>query len=110
MATLRPNWPAGLPSPEALQTATDALRRYFVLPETMLHPVVAGQATELAYLLMAYGLAVKESNLAAAQSGMIANTARKSPRGTGTFDEPRRAGQHVWAVHAAADAMELGTP
>jgi hypothetical protein len=56
MTPLRTNWPAGLASPEALQTATKALSRRYVLPETMLHPVVVGQARELALLLLAYSL------------------------------------------------------
>ena len=46
-----------LPSSNALQTATAVLRRGHHLRETMQHPVVVGQAIELAYLLSAYGVA-----------------------------------------------------
>jgi hypothetical protein len=45
-----------LPSSIALQTATAVLRRGHHLRETMQHPVVVGQAIELAYLLSAYGV------------------------------------------------------
>ena len=45
-----------LPSSMALQTATAVLRRGHHLRETMQHPVVVGQAIELAYLLSAYGV------------------------------------------------------
>ena len=51
------NRPLGMPSPEALQTATDAIRRRYVLPETMEHPVVRAECLRLAYLIQAYGLA-----------------------------------------------------
>ena len=42
MTTLRPNWPSGLPSPEALQAATDAMRRQYTMPLTwgLFRPVI----------------------------------------------------------------------
>ena len=46
----------GRPSPEALQLATDAIRRRCLLPETMQHPVVKSECISLAYLIQAYGL------------------------------------------------------
>ena len=49
--------PLGMPSPEALQMATDAMRRHYVLPETMEHPAVRSECLRLAYLIQAYGLA-----------------------------------------------------
>ena len=66
-ATSGPGLPMGLPSPQALQMATDAIGRHFVLPETRQHPVIKSAAMELAYLLMAYGLVPSEP---AAQPGM----------------------------------------
>jgi hypothetical protein len=48
--------PPGIPSPEALQRATDATRRCYVLPETMQHPEVRSQCLQLAYLIQSYGL------------------------------------------------------
>jgi homoserine kinase len=45
-----------LPSPEALQVATDVIRRRYVLPETMERPEVRSECMRLAYLIMAYGL------------------------------------------------------
>ena len=50
--------PMGLPSPEALQMATDVIRRRYVLPETMERPEVRSECMRLAYLIMAYGLAL----------------------------------------------------
>ena len=49
--------PLGMPSPEALQMATDAIRRRYVLPETMQHPEVRSECLRLAYLIQAFGLA-----------------------------------------------------
>ena len=49
--------PLGMPSPEALRAATDAMRRRYVLPETMEHPAVRSECLRLAYLIQAYGLA-----------------------------------------------------
>jgi hypothetical protein len=58
MITERPhNAPFGMPSPEALQLATDAIRRRYVLPETMQHPQVRSECMRLAYMIQAYGLA-----------------------------------------------------
>ena len=49
--------PLGMPSPEALQMATDAIHRRYVLPETMQHPEVRSECLRLAYLIQAFGLA-----------------------------------------------------
>jgi hypothetical protein len=49
--------PLGMPSPEALRAASDAMRRHYVLPETMEHPAVRSECLRLAYLIQAYGLA-----------------------------------------------------
>ena len=57
MPTERPrDAPLGMPSPEALQMAIDAIRRRYVLPETMQHPEVGSECLRLAYLLQSYGL------------------------------------------------------
>ena len=48
--------PLGMPSPEALQMATGAIRRRYVLPETMQHPEVRSECLRLAYLIQSYGL------------------------------------------------------
>ncbi len=50
----------GMPSPEALQLATEVIRRRYILPETMRHPAVRSECLRLAYLIMAYGLAPPE--------------------------------------------------
>jgi hypothetical protein len=57
MPTERPHdAPLGMPSPEALQMATDAILRCYVLPETMQHPEVRSECLRLAYLVQFYGL------------------------------------------------------
>ena len=62
MPTERPHdVPLGMPSPEALQMATDATRRCYVLPETMQHPEVRSECLRLAYLIQSYGLATAKS-------------------------------------------------
>jgi len=43
--------PLGLPFLEALQVATDAIRRRYVLRETMQHPEVRAECMELAHLI-----------------------------------------------------------
>jgi hypothetical protein len=48
--------PLGMLSPEALQMATDATRRCYVLPETMQHPEVRAECMELAHLIQVFGL------------------------------------------------------
>jgi hypothetical protein len=106
MTLLRPNWPAGLPSPDALQTATEALSRHYVLAETLLEPVVLGEAIELAYLLSAYGLVPTQPQTAAEPSGMAGYEARKPSRTKGTLDRPRCTGRHA-RVDDDANAMEL---
>lgn len=49
--------PIGMPSPEALRMASDAMRHHYVLAETMEHPAVRSECLRLAYLIQAYGLA-----------------------------------------------------
>ncbi len=62
MTTERPrDVPFGIPSVEALEMATDAMRRRYVLPETMQHPQVKSECMCLAYLIQAYGLATTPS-------------------------------------------------
>jgi hypothetical protein len=107
MATLRPNWPAGLPSPQALQTATEALRRQYVLPATVLHPVILRQALELGYLLSAYGLVPVEPQTAADQSDIAVDTPRKSSRTASVRSWRRSASQRVPVTDMADDVIEL---
>jgi hypothetical protein len=64
------NWPAVVASrPSALRTATNALCRHYILPETMLHPGVIDQVRELARLLSAYSLVPTKPELVAPQAG-----------------------------------------
>jgi hypothetical protein len=55
----------GLPSSEALQLATDAIRRRYVLPETMAHPSVRSECMRLAYMIMACGLVPRPPGICA---------------------------------------------
>jgi CheY-like chemotaxis protein len=64
LATHGPDNPLGLPSPQALKTATDAVARKYVLPETLLHPVVQSYIIKLAGWLTAYGLVPTEPDIA----------------------------------------------
>ena len=58
MLTERPDSvPLGMPSTEALQMATDAVRRGYVLPEIMQHPEIRAECLRTAYPIQAYGLA-----------------------------------------------------
>jgi hypothetical protein len=41
----------------ALHMATAAIRRGYILPETMQHPVVQCECIDIAFLIMAWGLA-----------------------------------------------------
>lgn len=47
----------GMPSARALEMATDAVNRLYVLPETREHPVIRAQCLQLAYLIQAFDLA-----------------------------------------------------
>ena len=105
MATLRPNWPTGLPSPDVLQAATEAMRRQYVVPATMLHPMVARQALELGYLLSAYGLAPAEPHPATPQSDIVVDASRKSPRTAGFRNRRRTVGQRGQVVDAVVDTL-----
>jgi hypothetical protein len=55
-------------SGHSLRTATNALCRHYILPETMLHPGVVDQVRELARLLSAYSLFPTEPELVAPQA------------------------------------------
>ena len=45
------------PAPEALNLATAVIRRGYVLPETMEHPIIKFESINLALLVVAWGLA-----------------------------------------------------
>ena len=79
--------PMGLPSPEAVQMATDAICRHFLLPETRQHPQVQSAIMRLAYQLMAYGLVPAKSD----------STERRV--------EQHRADYHVLVVDDVADVL-----
>ena len=49
----------GMPSPEALELASEVIRRY-IRPETIQHPQVRSESLRLAYMIQAYGLAAPD--------------------------------------------------
>jgi hypothetical protein len=57
------------PSPEALHLATAVIRRGYMLPETMEHPIVKFECISLASLLVALGLAPHDAACRAARDG-----------------------------------------
>ena len=72
--------PLGMPSPEAMQMATDAIRRRYVPPETMQHPEVRSQCMRLAYLIQAFGLGPEPGQLNRKNRiGMAGKTQRTNP-------------------------------
>ena len=83
----------GLPSPQALQKATDVICRNNVLPETGQHPALQAASMELAYRLMAYGLDPAGQDFGQAQPaiperrkrGQIPTGAEAQSRTTATF-------------------------
>jgi hypothetical protein len=106
MTPLRPIWPAGLPSPEAMQMATEALGRHYVYAETLLDPVVHGEAIQLAYLLSAYGLVSMQPQTAAVPPGMTDDETSNSSRTEGRSDGLRYPGRRA-RTDNDANAMEL---
>jgi two-component system cell cycle response regulator CpdR len=76
MARLAIEAPSSLPSPQALKMATDAVRRNYAYPETMLDPVVAGSIRKLAYDLMAYSMVPPEPAAVIGQSAQSSSAVR----------------------------------
>ncbi len=79
---LGPDRPMGLPSAQAMQIATDAVCRHYVVPETMQHPAVLSQCRRFAYLLMAYGLVPTKPAAPTAQSIISAKPLAAQSRDT----------------------------
>jgi hypothetical protein len=81
--------PFGMPSPEALQLATEDICRRYVLPETMQHPQVRSECMRLAYIIQAYGLAAFLSLRSGTEVGL--DVAQASwPLRTGGCSEERQ--------------------
>lgn len=87
MAALGPVRPTPLPSLQALRMATEIVRKGYILPETMLHPVIKSSITKLAYELVAYGLVPAEPEL------------------TSATDRRRRSSRHILVVDDSADVL-----
>jgi hypothetical protein len=70
----RTAWPAA----EALHLATAMIRRGYVLPETIEHPIIKFESISLAILLVAWGLAPTAAACRAARDGSDARPARSA--------------------------------
>ena|SRR5579872_3568748 len=80
----------GMPAAKALQMATAAIRRRYMLPETMEHPVVRAECLELAYLIQAYGLASHRPDGRPAPKAKADRSAAGNGDAPRFFDRPRR--------------------
>ena len=89
----------GMPAAKALQMATAAVRRCYMLPETMEHPVVSAECLQLAYLIQAYGLASHPSEGRATPKATVDRLAACQGDPPHFFNRPRR--------HVARDARPL---
>jgi len=108
MTTPGPHRLDNLPSPQALQIATEAVCRGYDLAEIMRHPEIVHQVTELARLLVADGLVPTEPELAAVRSDTTGHTARKLPQEPHTaeiVDQVRHAGQRILVVDDVTDVL-----
>jgi CheY-like chemotaxis protein len=92
--------PTGLPSPQALQMATDVISRHYISPDIRQAPAIIAASLELSYLLMAYGLVPAEPELDAAQSDMAGK-----PRVAPNLERPRDTDHHILVVDDVADVL-----
>ena len=92
--------PMGLPSPEALQMASDAMSRHYVLPETMHHPVIQSVTGRLAYTLMAYGLVPTKPELAAVPPDIAVQHSSVE-----RADRVQDTGYHILVVDDVSDVL-----
>ena len=98
-----PAWPdtlMGLPSPEAMQMATDALCRRYISPETRRDPQVQSACINLAYDLMAYGLVATKAGHKARQPD-----ATEILRGAETCDGSQPTDHRILVVDDVADVL-----
>jgi hypothetical protein len=94
--------PLGMPSPVALQLASDTICRRYVLPETMEHPQVRSECMRLAYMIQAYGLAQRDAQcLACIPEPQSERCSDASPRGllpaAAFYGHERLNGRHTCA-------------
>jgi CheY-like chemotaxis protein len=87
-----------LPSLQALQVATEAVRRGYGLTEPTRDPEIVAQAIELSFLLEAYGLVPARPEIAAARPDTIRELSRE-PRGA------EATGQRILVVDDVSDVL-----
>ena len=66
------------PTPEALHLATTVIRRGYVLPETVEHPIIKSEFISLALLFVAWGLTPTPATCQAAGDGAHTRPARSA--------------------------------
>jgi CheY-like chemotaxis protein len=100
--------PGILPSLQALQMATEAIRRGYGMVEAARDPEVVAQAIELSFLLVAYGLVPTKPGIATARSATVGQPAQM-PSATrapaGASSQPRHAHQHILVVDDVSDVL-----
>ena len=66
------------PAPEALHLATAVIRRGYVLPETVEHPIIKFESINLALLFVAWGLAPTAAACRVTRDGADTRPARSA--------------------------------
>lgn len=94
--------PLGMPSPEALQMAAEAMGKHYIMPETMDHPAIRSACMRLAYTLMAFGLVPSKAKNAVPQP-VVAAAARFV--GKNFLDQPRYTAHEILVVDDVTDVL-----
>jgi CheY-like chemotaxis protein len=97
-----------LPSLQALQMATEAIRRGYGMVEPAHDPEVVAQAIELSFLLVAYGLVPTKPGVAMARSATAGQSALilgASGASTGPNSQPRHTHKHILVVDDVSDVL-----
>jgi CheY-like chemotaxis protein len=93
--------PLGMPPPEALRMATEAMCKHYIMPETRNHPVVRSECMRLAYTLFAYGLVPTKPARAVTQSALPTTMFVKEKRQA----EPRHTTHQLLVVDDVSDVL-----
>jgi CheY-like chemotaxis protein len=93
-----------LPSLQALQIATAAVRRGYGLTDAARDPEIAAHAVEFSFLLTALGLVPTEPGVATAQRDAVTES-RHEWRAEGSIDRLSGTGSHVLVVDDVSDVL-----
>ena len=100
--------PGVLPSLQALQVATDAIRRGYGLTEATRHPEIVAQAIELSFLLTAFGLVPAKPDIVMARTdatGTLPRETRAMVAAAGSIERSSGTGQHILVVDDVSDVL-----